>query len=39
MPITFGSFEDLIYKLGKRAEEGWGGEMCIRTRTYELCSY
>ena len=32
MPETFGSFEDLIYKLGKRAEEGWDGEICIRTR-------
>lgn len=35
MPRTFGSFEDLLYKLNDFSEHGWDGEICIRTRTYE----
>ena len=32
MSRTFGSFEDLLYKLNDFSEHGWDGEICIRTR-------
>jgi len=35
MPRTYGSFEDLLYKLNDYSEHGWDGEICIKTRTYE----
>lgn len=31
MPRTFGSFEDLLYKLNAFSEHGWNGEICIKT--------
>ena len=33
MPETYGSFEALLHKLENY--EGWDGEICIKTRTYE----
>ncbi len=36
MPESFGSFEDLLYKLNiEERDHGWDGEICIKTITYE----